>query len=475
MRTAGKVAAGAGALLIALGAYATLDVYDKVPGVLTRADAVRAPVPVAGRTTPPPVASARPPVAGRPALLTGRSNAPVPVPAKVGDVVRPLLKSKNLGPTTAVTVRDGQTGQHLLDVDADGAHTPASITKMLSAYAISSTLDMGATLDTTVTSGAGSSVVLVAGGDTVLAPGKGDPAAINGHAGLEDLAVQVATQLKAKGQTSTTVDYDLSYAPGPLQAAHWDQGNVDMGFTTRIAMLGLSTKRSDPGHAPPKDPARTAADAFAKALAAQGISATLGKQTTKPTGAARLGVVHSAPIADVLGLALQDSDNAMIESLARQAAAKAGKPGDTASVTGWVLDTLRKDGIDTRGVKLADACGLSDGTTIPARVLGDLVVHGTTGRSKPFHEVLTRLPVAAWNGTLHDRFTVDGATSGAGVVRAKTGSLPSVSSLTGTVVDADGRLLAFAVINNGKQAGGALETRASLDRIVAALATCGCR
>lgn len=470
MRTIRTFAAGGAGLLLVIGGYAAADVYDKVPGVLTRADAPRDPVPVPGASAPAAKPVTRPGVPAAPAAL-GQGNAPVPDAAKLAAAIRPLLSSNQLGPTTSVTVRDGLTGQHLADIDADGAHTPASVTKLLSAYAIAQTLDLDATLDTKVVTGAEGEVVLVAGGDTALAPGKGDPDEVNGHAGLGDLAAQVATQLKAKGQTMVKVGYDLSYAPGPLQAASWDQINVDMGFTTRIAMIGLSTKRADPGTAPPKDPARTAADAFVKALGEQGISAELGGEAKAPQGAQQLGLVKSAPIVDVVGLALRDSDNAMIEALSRQGAAKDGKPGDTASVEAWVMDKLSKGGIDTGGVKLVDMSGLSDGTTIPARVLADVLVTGTSGKDKPYQDVLSRLPVSAWNGTLDDRYLGEQTKAAAGEVRAKTGSLPSASALAGTVRNKDGRLLVFAIVNNGTQPQGAVATRAAIDRIVTALAT----
>ena len=89
--------------------------------------------------------------------------------------------------------------------------------------------------------------------------------------------------------------------------------------------------------------------------------------------------------------------------------------------------------------------------------------------------MVTGLPVAGFTGTLADRFLVGSAKAGAGVVRAKTGTLTGVSALAGTVPDREGRVLAFAFLVDRTADGGALEVPAALDRAAAALATCGCR
>ena len=57
-------------------------------------------------------------------------------------------------------------------------------------------------------------------------------------------------------------------------------------------------------------------------------------------------------------------------------------------------------------------------------------------------------------------------------MRAKTGTLTGVSSLAGVVVDADGRLLVFALMSNGVNPATA---RPELDAVAAGLAACGCR
>jgi D-alanyl-D-alanine carboxypeptidase/D-alanyl-D-alanine-endopeptidase (penicillin-binding protein 4) len=76
--------------------------------------------------------------------------------------------------------------------------------------------------------------------------------------------------------------------------------------------------------------------------------------------------------------------------------------------------------------------------------------------------------VAGFTGTLSTRYT-DGA---AGVVRAKTGTLTGVNALAGTVVDRDGRLLAFAFL--AADTASRDPAQAALDRAATALAACGC-
>jgi D-alanyl-D-alanine carboxypeptidase/D-alanyl-D-alanine-endopeptidase (penicillin-binding protein 4) len=85
--------------------------------------------------------------------------------------------------------------------------------------------------------------------------------------------------------------------------------------------------------------------------------------------------------------------------------------------------------------------------------------------------LLSGLPVAGYDGTLFDRGDAGAAP---GTVRAKTGTLLGVHALAGTVVTADGRLLAFAVIADESN-GGEAAAESALDDVAAALAGCGCR
>jgi D-alanyl-D-alanine carboxypeptidase/D-alanyl-D-alanine-endopeptidase (penicillin-binding protein 4) len=85
------------------------------------------------------------------------------------------------------------------------------------------------------------------------------------------------------------------------------------------------------------------------------------------------------------------------------------------------------------------------------------------------------LPVAGLSGTLADRFDAGGAApGGAGVVRAKTGTLLAVTALSGYVVTSEGRLVAFSLMGSGIE-GRTLEARDAVDRAAEVLASCGCR
>ncbi len=87
--------------------------------------------------------------------------------------------------------------------------------------------------------------------------------------------------------------------------------------------------------------------------------------------------------------------------------------------------------------------------------------------------LLAGLPVAGYSGTLEQRYLrATNGGSAAGAVRAKTGTLHNVNALAGVAVDADGRLLAFALVANGTK--NAAQAEAGLDRLAAAIAACGC-
>ena len=475
-----RVLAAFAAVLVLLLGYATLDVLDVVPGFLTLARPAPAPTAATPAPTGPTVPIPTVDAAAQP-LPPASADAPIPAATGVARTVAAAAADPGLGPKPGVVVRDAFTGQTLYANDADRARVPASTAKLLTALAVSTTLDTRATMTTRVVQGATQQdLVLVAGGDTMLATGKGNPAAVEGRAGLADLAEQVAAALQPSGTTTVTLRLDTSYALGARWAPGWSQADVNAGFTGGVSMIGLAGQRAVPYKPAPRDPEAATAAAFVSALAKVGLTAKLAPESTwstpVPQGAGELARVESAPIGDVLALALGDSDNALTEGLARQAAVKAGSPATFAAAVAFVRKTVTDLGIDLTGVTLKDTCGLTSGQAIPPRVISDVLQRGADGSVPGMQDVVAQLPVAGLTGTLHDRFTTKTTHVVAGLARAKTGTLTGASAIAGTVIDADGRVLSYVVLADGLRPGaGTLEARAALDRFVARLATCGCR
>ncbi|HEX2704339.1 MAG TPA: D-alanyl-D-alanine carboxypeptidase [Candidatus Lustribacter sp.] len=154
--------------------YATLDAYDRAPGILTLAPVpAQTQSPAASPSTTPPGMTLPHLPAATTVLPQASQTAPMPTPAGLAAAVKGPLADPSLG-QKSVLVRDAATKRLLLSTDPSRARTPASTAKLLSAAAVLDTLGPTTTLTTRVlgptTEGR---IWLVAGGDTLLSPGQG--------------------------------------------------------------------------------------------------------------------------------------------------------------------------------------------------------------------------------------------------------------------------------------------------------------
>ena len=358
----------------------------------------------------------------------------------------------------------------------DEARVPASTAKLLTATAALGTLDPRGTLPTTVLAGGSADeLVLRGGGDMMLAAGAGDPAAVVGHAGMADLADQVAKDLKLRGTTTVRLRVDDTLFSGPGLAPGWTASEVNLGYVAPIASIAVNIAKTKDGEYVPRftDPAMNAGKVFAQRLAEAGITVS-GSPTrgTAPSGARVLGQVDSAPLGDVVRYALTTSDNTIAEVLGRLVAVGQGLPASFGGATQGVLHALGTLGIETAGDHLSDCSGLDAGSGITPRTLVGVVLASQDPKRPALRDIAAGVPIAGLTGTLSDRFI---GTPASGEVRAKTGSLPSVTSLAGTLTTADGRQLAFAVMADATGAIGQEPPRRVIDPFIEGLVGCGCR
>lgn len=427
-------------------------------------------------------AAAPAPVVLTPAVLTAGADD-IPSATGLQRLLAPLLQDKALG-TLTFAVTDGGTGKLLLGSGEGTPATPASTTKLATSVAALSLLPPDTRISTEVVAGATpADITLVGGGDPTLTALPVGQVRIGGYpvdadsapASLIDLAQQTATALKAVGVTSVRLGYDTSLYTGPPAHKYNDGTNIGP-----MSALMVDEGRNDPTQdidAPVRvaDPAAQAAGRFADLLAARGIQVQ-GKPAgaTAAPSAAVLGKVQSPTLARLVERALTLSDNTLAEAIGRQAAIADHQPASYQGAAAATTEELGRLGIPLAGVQINDGSGLNVQNAIPPLVLADLLALAASPDHPQLRPVLTGMPIGAFTGTLGSRFTVNqGSADGAGIVHAKTGSLSGVNTLAGTVVDADGRLLVFALMT--KTPAGADQARAAMDRIVAKLASCGCK
>jgi D-alanyl-D-alanine carboxypeptidase/D-alanyl-D-alanine-endopeptidase (penicillin-binding protein 4) len=429
----------------------------------------------AGEETVP----APPPVVLHPALRPAAADGPAPTRTGVDAVLAPLITAGGLG-TLSGQVVDPATGAVLWQRDPGAALVPGSTAKLLTMSAALLVLDHQARLRTTVLAGAEpGTVVLLGGGDpTLSAAALGTATGYPGAARLDDLVSQVRA---AAHSPVRRVLVDVSRYVGDPFAPGWVLADVADGYIAPIEPVMLDGGRADPSlEDSPRagKPASTAAAELARRLGADPDTVAIGNA---PPGAAVLGEVSSPPVQDLVATALQRSDNVLAETLAREVARATGAQASFSGAAQTILTVLSSHGFDVSRATLVDGSGLSVNDAVPATLLTELLSAAAAPDKSPADEahqqrtaalrpLLVGLPVAGSSGTLADRYHGPAA-GGRGWIRAKTGTLTSVNSLAGTVLDADGRMLVFALLSNGPNP---VSARPRLDALAAGLRSCGC-
>jgi D-alanyl-D-alanine carboxypeptidase/D-alanyl-D-alanine-endopeptidase (penicillin-binding protein 4) len=401
-------------------------------------------------------------------------SAPAPTPDGVAAQLNDVMADSDLEDAVlSAAVYDGISQEELFNADAGKVLTPASSTKVATSAAVLAARGPQYRIPTTVVAGAeAGQVVLVAGGDVTLSE-TGD-GFYQGAGSLEDLAAQVLKALKDQPVTSLVLD--TSIFDGDVTAQGLGSTDVRDGYTANLTPVMVDGGRIDThgngGSALPRhDDPSAEVQAMLADMLGEGESIELSEGTA-PEGAEQLGVVYSPTMQSLVDQAMLDSDNLLADALARQVALAKASPASFEDGAQAMIDTLSDLGVSMDGAELHDGSGLSVDNKLSAQILAQITVQAVSGEHPELAGLESALPVAGYSGSLDHRF-VDENTAGAGLVRAKTGTLSNVSSLTGIVVDKDGRLLAFSLVLNDR--GNQHTAQAALDAVTVALAGCGCR
>ena len=177
---------------------------------------------------------------------------------------------------------------------------------------------------------------------------------------------------------------------------------------------------------------------------------------------------QSPELQEMLAFALTWSDNLLTERIARLASQAAGYPLNDAGVAKTFEKVLAGLGVDSKGVVIKDASGLSKENRVTAFQVAQLLLK-IKGDSR-FAPLIGGLPVGGISGTLRNRF-IDTAPQAVGLVKAKTGTLNGTANLAG-YVEAGDREYIFVIIADRLSKSNRAEkfARATVDRILGKIA-----
>ena len=294
--------------------------------------------------------------------------------------------------------------------------------------------------------------------------------------------LKTLTALAQRGITSVNLEYDDTlFGDSRIPAGLSEGGAVLSDYTvyfTPVSSMAIDGGRQYTADTPaPADPddsagypelsqhaASDVATKFAELLQSNGVAVT-GDVTanTAPSGETPLASVSSATLSEIMAYTLRHSDNTLAEEFGRLTALAKSATNSPEGGTEAVKSTLNDLGLDTSGLTMADCSGLSPGSRLTVRTLAAVQQRNLTTESGAAGA--EGLSIAGLVGTAQDRYTDDAV---AGLLRVKTGSLGTVTSMAGNVSRTNGGALSFAVVVNNPEDYAA--ARSAIDSFITKLA-----
>lgn len=360
---------------------------------------------------------------------------------------------RSAGGRSGAWVLDAESGQLLFGSGAGRRLQLASNTKLFTTATALGRFGPDGEFETTVWAGDD-----VADGDVskgLFLRGEGDPTLST--RGLATLAARVA----AAGVETIKgpVIYDDSFLDRRDSIPQHGISPDPLGTLSALTLNGGS------GRSPERSAARALGDALRRAGVTIGRKLRRGTVPKEASGAEQVAVLGSPPISTLARLTNVPSNNFFAEMLLKNLGGAFGALGSTREGVEVLRDFAAERGARFRG---ENGSGLSRADRASPASVGALLESMLSDESADEKELreafIQSLAVAGRSGTLAGRMR---GTAAAGRCVAKTGTLNSVSALSGYCFRSDGEATVFSILNNRVDTNRA---RSAQDRMAALIA-----
>ena len=268
---------------------------------------------------------------------------------------------------------------------------------------------------------------------------QGDPAWVSLHPVADYYRVDNQLGTSAPG---TDREIYVERLPGSMTLDVW--GEIPAGAPEDTDTVAIA------------DPPRLAAELFRQALEARGVTvkgqvkvletsriraANMVDPFASPGPRVVLAEHKSVPLREEIQVINKVSQNLHAEMLLRTLGREVKNYGSLTVGLQVLNDFAAEVGIDPQATYFADGSGLSREALVTPRAIVKLLVYMANSPNGGIY--FDSLPVAGVDGTLADRFR---DSSAIGKIRAKTGTIEHVSTLSGYMELPSGRRLAFSLL-----------------------------